>query len=70
MEEEKKNKFPWDTLETISLMMPTEILVYHIYRFYMNKSTRTKMAGIDLQTLKSYLKKYEKESSVRECLKR
>lgn len=70
MEEEKKNKFPWDTLETMSLMMPTEILVYHIYRFSMNKSNKTKMAESDLQILKTYLNKYEKESSVRECLKR
>ncbi len=68
--EEKKNKFPWDTLETVSLMLPVELLIYHIYRYELNKRARPKLAESDLQILKTYLNQYEKESSVRECLKK
>ncbi len=68
--EEKKNKFLWDTLETLSLMMPAEIIIYHLYRYNMNKSNRTKMAEKDLQTIISYINKYEKESGAQECLKK
>ncbi len=66
--EEKKNKFPWDTLETFILMMPIEVLTYHVYKY--NDKTSKKASETDLQIIKSYLYEQKKEKSESECLKR
>lgn len=68
--EEEKNRFSWAPLDTSTLMMPIELLVYHLYRYEQNKDAKSKQKEKDLQILKTYLIEYEKESSVKECLKR
>ncbi len=49
MNEEKKDKFPWEMMDTTTLMLPEELLAYHLYRLNEEKKTKREK-GIKDQT--------------------
>lgn len=71
MDLEKKNKYPWETLEAYTLFMPIEIIVYHLYRYEHHKNKASKDATQDYNVAKSYLTKEKmKELGVAKCFQK
>lgn len=68
MNREKKNNFPWETLDTTAFMMPEELLTYHLFRLFSEKKDkREKGVKENLSLLSSYL---QRESSKKEEIER
>lgn len=63
---EDKN-YPWELLNSTVLMVPEEIIAYHIYKAtYYQKSKQEKKSQKELDTIS----KKTKESEDKECLKK
>ncbi len=64
----EKNEFPWETMDTTVLMMPEELLAYHLYRLKLEETRkREKQIVNNRKTIVSYLvrEKIEKEEKSR-----
>ena len=65
----ENNKYPWELIDTTNLMIPSEILVYHLYRYErLVKNKQIKEAIKEAEIIKSYIDKENKESEEKACL--
>lgn len=62
MNTEKKNTYPWETLDTTTLMLPEEIIAYHLYKLK-EEERRKRDRGVreNRVIISSYLKRIAKE---------
>lgn len=59
---EKKNKYPFETLDTTTIFIPLELLAYHSYRHSnAKKKSKIKMEKKELEIVKYYLRKENNE---------
>lgn len=67
---EKKNKYPFDTLDTTTIWDPTELIAYHTYRREESKKMkRKKQEQKEVTIIKSYLRENtNKKQEVGKCL--
>lgn len=64
-----ENKYSWEMLDNTSLMLPEEIICYHIYKYeYLIGVGKKKESKKELAIIKKYIKTERLESEAKECL--
>lgn len=64
----KENTYPWELLNSTVLMLPEEVLCYHVYKYeYFINTNCNKEALKELEILKSYISKKKCESEGKGC---
>lgn len=63
---EKKDNYPWETLDTTSLMNPEELLAYHLYKQSLTQGNKKEEKN-NRQLIAGYLQRIspKKEESTR-----
>lgn len=59
MEQEKKNNFPWETLDTTTIMNPDELLSYLLYMLSLRKNNKRLMTTLASYAVRDAKKKEE-----------
>ncbi len=69
MDREKKKEYPWETLDTTTIIVPIELLTYHTFKYIEDKSMTTpKQKEKDLEIVSFYYRREKmKELEVEKC---
>ena len=67
----EKNNYPWELLDATTIMIPTELIAYHLrkYEIYL-KEKKLKEAKKEIEVIKSYLSKEQTKGEREVCLKK
>lgn len=63
---DKKDNYPWETLDTTSLMNPEELMTYHLYKLSLTRGNKKEEKN-NRQWIAGYLQKtsQKKEESIK-----
>jgi len=71
-ENKTEKNYPWELLDASTLLLPEEIITYHLYRYEMaQKNKRSGELSKETQILSNYIQNNKKkEMEVEECFQK